>query len=143
MTIQSYSRAMDQYEGGTQNQCAIDLSPLWGTWINFDKKSRGTARIILALQNDGLQVHAFGAYSPELCDWGTVPATAFTESVSAKNAIGFRAIYDFGFLETMLAAYLNKRLLVVDSYNRFRDGSGRSQYFLRDHFYQEDRPSST
>jgi hypothetical protein len=66
-----------------------------------------------------------------------VPASGFADSVSNNLAVGFCAVYNFGFLETMLAGYLNKRLLVVDSYNQFRDGSGRSQYFLRDHFYQE------
>jgi hypothetical protein len=35
----------------------------------------------------------------------------------------------------MLACYLNKRLLVVDAYTVFQDGSGRSPYFQRDHFY--------
>ena len=34
-----------------------------------------------------------------------------------------------------LACYLNKRLLVVDAYTRFADGSGRAAYFARDHFY--------
>ena len=94
----------------------------------------------MVLTGDGgeLQVRAFGACAPEPCDWGAVPAKAFAESVSASEAVGFRAFYGFGFLETMLAAYLNNRLLVVDAYNQFKDGSGRSQYFLRDHFYLED-----
>jgi len=41
-------------------------------------------------------------------------------------------------METVLAAYLNKRILVVDCYNTFKDGSGRCNYFFRDHFYQEE-----
>lgn len=117
---------------------AIGVSPLTGTWINFDRNTRGIIRIVLTGEAGKLRVWTFGACSPEPCDWGTVPAEAFAESVSASEAVGFRAFYDFGFLETMLAAYLNKRLLVVDAYNQFKDGSGRSQYFLRDHFYLED-----
>jgi len=35
----------------------------------------------------------------------------------------------------LLAAYLNKRLLVVDAYSTFTDGSGRANYFQRDHLY--------
>ncbi len=134
---------MDLDDAAAEGRPAIDLSPLVGTWVNFDRNTRGTVRIIATGDNEKLIVHAFGACSPVLCDWGAVPASAFAESVNTGHAVGFRAFYDFGFQETMLAAYLNKRLLVVDAYNQFRDGSGRSQYFLRDHFYQEDSPSST
>jgi hypothetical protein len=44
-------------------------------------------------------------------------------------------LYDFGAARVTLACYLNKRLLVVDAYTTFHDGSGRSPYFARDHFY--------
>jgi hypothetical protein len=143
MNTQSFSRIMDRLDGAVDGRRAIDLSPLVGTWVNFDRKTRGIVRIVVTGVDIGLQVHAFGACSPEPCDWGAVPASAFAESVSADHAVGFRTFYNFGFLETMLAAYLNKRLLVVDAYNQFRDGSGRSQYFLRDHLYQESSPSFT
>jgi len=138
MNTPSYSRAMDQHTGAVKGQPVIHHSPLVGSWINFDRNTRGIIRIVLASNDEKLRVHTFGACSPEPCDWGTVPATAFAESASASEAVGFRAFYDFGFLGTMLAAYLNKRLLVVDAYNQFKDGSGRSQYFLRDHFYLEE-----
>jgi hypothetical protein len=143
MSTQSYSRTMDRLGGAVEGRCAIDLSPLAGTWVNFDRKTQGIARIVVTGGNIGLRVHAFGACSPEPRDWGAVPASAFAGSVSASHAVGFCAFYDLGFVETMLAAYLNKRLLVVDAYNQFRDGSGRSRYFLRDHFYQEGSSSST
>lgn len=129
---------MDQHIGAVEERSPIGLSPLVGRWINFDRNTRGIIRIVLIGDKDKLLIHAYGAGSPEPCDWGAVPAVAFAESVIAREAVGFCAFYDFGFLETMLAAYLNKRLLVVDAYNQFKDGSGRSQYFLRDHFYLED-----
>ncbi|HEY6350683.1 MAG TPA: hypothetical protein VI636_14865 [Candidatus Angelobacter sp.] len=138
MNTLSYSRAMDQHTGAVKGPPAIGLSPLVGSWINFDRNTRGIIRIVLTGDDQKLRVHAFGACSPESCDWGTVPAAAFAESASASEAVGFRAFYNFGFLGTMLAAYLNKRLLVIDAYNQFKDGSGRSEYFLRDHFYLED-----
>jgi hypothetical protein len=53
-----------------------------------------------------------------------------------REGAAFKARYDFGFMETFLAAYLNKRILVLDSYNTFRDHSRRSNYFERDHFHQ-------
>src|SRR5207237_8456281 len=83
-------------------------------------------------------VRACGALPDAANDWGAVEACAFAGGIEVHDGIGFKAFYDFGFMETVLAAYLNKRILVVDSYNTFKDGSGRCNYFFRDHFYQEE-----
>jgi hypothetical protein len=105
---------------------AVDLSPLTGAWINFDERSTGIV----------LVTRTFGAGDSEPVAWGEAVGEAFTDGVTLRAAVAFRAAYDFGPLRVMLAAYLNKRLLVVDAYTEFLDGSGRSSYFRRDHFYQ-------
>ncbi len=132
---------------------AIDAAPLLGTWVSFDAATGGIVRVVIGQSGGRLMVRAFGGGSPAPRDWGEVPGDAFAGGVqepegpqSAERAasgggaeqapaVGFTAHYDFGFLDTLLAAYLNRRLLVVDSYNVFRDGSGRSSYFSRDHFH--------
>ena len=81
-------------------------------------------------------MQAFGAGESSEIDWGTVQGQAFAASVDGVEGVAFRAFYDFGFLRTVIAAYLNKRILVVDTYNTFRDDSVRANYFFRDHFYQ-------
>ena len=83
-----------------------------------------------------LTVRVFGACCPEPCDWGEVKTSIYSIGVDSHRAVGFKAYYDFQFMETVLAAYLNKRILVVDSYNVFKDESGRARYFWRDHFHQ-------
>jgi hypothetical protein len=127
------SRRRDVPEAGPRPLAPVDLAPLVGTWVNFDFKSRGIARLELAEKADGLTVRIFGdAY------WGEVPAFPFTDGVGLHEAVAFNACYDFGGfggMKVTLACYLNKRLLVVDAYTTFNDGSGRSPYFARDHFY--------
>ncbi len=81
-------------------------------------------------------MQAFGACEPSPCDWGEARGEIFAAGIAHHEAVGFKAHYDFGFMEIFLAAYLNKRLLVLDSYNVFKDDSGRSRYFFRDHLYQ-------
>ena len=81
-------------------------------------------------------MQAFGAGESSEIDWGTVQGQAFAASVDGVEGVAFRAFYDFGFLETLVAAYLNKRILVVDTYNTFKDNPERANYFSRDHFYQ-------
>lgn len=141
---------------------AVDPAPLLGTWVSFDTATGGIVRVVVDRRGGRLAVRAFGAASPAPRDWGEVAGDAFAGAVASAAsavdgedsaiqenpetpediahapaaAVGFTARYGFGFLDTLLAAYLNRRLLVVDSYNVFRDGSGRASYFSRDHFYQ-------
>ncbi|HEV8579313.1 MAG TPA: hypothetical protein VGX68_09550 [Thermoanaerobaculia bacterium] len=137
MQAQRISRARDFLTPAPRPAAtATDLAPLVGTWVNFDVASRGIARVEIADRDGELIVRAWGTGSPEPCDWGETVGEAFTDGVALHAAVAFRAVYDFGALRVMLACYLNKRLLVVDAYSVFQDGSGRSPYFQRDHFYQ-------
>ncbi|HVT18096.1 MAG TPA: hypothetical protein VHQ90_18220 [Thermoanaerobaculia bacterium] len=120
----------------------VEPAPLVGTWVSFDGATGGIVRVVVAARGGGLAVRAFGAGPPAPRDWGEVPGVPFAGGVDGTAAVAFTASYDFGFLGTLLAAYLNRRLLVVDSYNVFRDGSGRSSYFARDHFYQPTESAS-
>ena len=123
----------------------VDPSPLVGDWVSFDAATGGLVRVEVASRGGQLQVRAFGAADPERdlqrvagppADWGEAAGAAFAGGVDGSAAVGFTAVYRFGFLDAMLAAYLNRRLLVVDTYHVFLDGSGRSSFFARDHFYQ-------
>lgn len=129
------SRVRDLPEGLRPIAQAADLSPLVGTWVNFDERSRGIARVEVADRGGELIVRAWGTGSPEPCDWGEAVGDAFTDGVGLRAAVAFRAVYELDALRVLLACYLNKRLLVVDAYTVFGDGSGRSPYFQRDHFY--------
>jgi hypothetical protein len=110
----------------------IDPAPLLGEWINYDTSSRNIAAVTIAQRGNGVILRITGA--PDV-DWGEVALEPFSLTTSGGEAAAFRAAYDFGFARVAILAYLNKRLLVVDAYTIFRDGSGRSNYFARDHFY--------
>ena len=113
----------------------VDPTSLAGTWFNTDKKTRGIAKLVLTQDTGALKAHAFGACDPELCDWGEVPGFAFSSAVSSPEGMAFTALFDFGFMETLLAVYLKGGILVLDSFNTFRDDSGRSNYFSREFFH--------
>jgi hypothetical protein len=117
-------------------EAAVDPSPLRGVWHSTNRATRGIIKLILSDADGNFTVRAFGACEPSPVEWGAVAGDAFADGVGLKAGVGFRAFYEFGFMQTALAAYLNKRILVVDAYNTFKDGSGRHNYFSRDHFYQ-------
>jgi len=137
VTTMKFTRAEDQLsEGqGEGGGAPVDPSPLVGTWLNTDKRTRGIARLVLTQDGDTLKVRAFGACDPDPCDWGEVPGAAFSSGVGSPEGMAFTALFDFGFMETFLAVYLKGGILVLDSFNTFRDDSGRSNYFSREFFH--------
>ena len=91
----------------------INLEPLLGHWRNYDTSA---APQQLDIRPCSLRLVV------EAPEWSEVDGVAFA-GPGVPQAVAFLAQND----HVLLAAYLNKRLLVVDCYadNRFR----------RDHFY--------
>jgi hypothetical protein len=116
------------------------ISQFYGDWTSTNSATKGIARIKIGWRDGGLVVHAFGASQPALSDWGEARAEVFVEAGDPSRIRAFRAVYDFGFLETHLQAKTEKGVLVIASFNRFKDQSGRSNYFSREFFYCENPP---
>jgi hypothetical protein len=113
-----------------------DLSALLGTWLNTDKNTGGLVRMTLGGTPEAFTVQSWGAAAPEPQDWGAAPATAYAAGVGSPAGMAFSATYDFGFVESFLAAYTKGGILVLDTFNVFKDGSGRSNYFSREFFHR-------
>lgn len=129
------TRVRDRLNGSRPATRRVDLAPLLGGWLNYDATATGIARVDIGDRNGALTVRAFGANGPEPVDWGEAFGAAYSGGVGDTEAIGFTADHNTGFARVLLAAYLNKRLLVIDAYTIFTDESGRANYFQRDHFY--------
>lgn len=123
-------------EGAAAPGRISDLSALLGTWFNTDQQTGGLVRMTLAGAPGEFTVQAFGAASPAPLDWGKVPAVTYAAGVASPAGMAFSATYDFGFVETFLAAYTKSGILVLDTFNVFKDGSGRSNYFSREFFHR-------
>jgi hypothetical protein len=114
----------------------VDVAPFIGCWLSTNKGTQGIARLIVAHDETGLRVRAFGAGVPSLHEWGEVKAVVFADSATSNVGRAFRAFYDLGFKETILQAKVKKGVLVVANFNRFTDGSRRASYFSREFFYR-------
>jgi hypothetical protein len=113
---------------------AMTLGSLVGTWKNVNAATRDIVEVVLTNMSGSLGVHAYGACVPTPCDWGQVPGQAYAASVAGGAAVAFTANYGFGFKNTILAGHLDGRHLIVDDFNVFEDGSGRSAYFSQGTF---------
>ena len=113
----------------------IAPAPLAGTWINCDKTTRGLIKLIIAVTGNTITVHGFGACTPTPCDWKVIAGLPYADNVTASPAVAFSALYQFGFKQTLITGRLDAGLLLVETFDHFTDGSGRSDYFSR--FYME------
>jgi hypothetical protein len=118
---------------------ALDLSILLGDWRNTNAAG-SISRIVCHPSGGGkMTVHCYGRCLPETRDWGTADAPVFAFTFDGKEAGAFSARYDFGFEEVRMQANVKAGVLVVATFNSFRDQSGRSNYFDREFFYRTKR----
>jgi hypothetical protein len=110
---------------------SASLSQFEGTWTNIDPNTRGIPMLDISVSGSSASVHSWGACSPTPCDWGTVNADAFAPDVSSdisSSAEALVAVFDAGFSVTTMVITPSGDMLNVDSYTRFTDSSGRSNY---------------
>lgn len=112
--------------GGLASMAQFD-----GSWTNVDTNTRGITKLDIAVMGTNAKVQGWGSCHPTDCDWGTVQGQAFASGVSSDILSGadtIIAVFDAGFSETTLVIKLAGNGLKVDTYDRFKDNSGRSNY---------------
>lgn len=112
---------------------ALDTAMLTGTWHNTNVGSKGIPRIDVVADGAQVRVRAFGAPAH---DWGFVEAPIFAASLDDDEAMAFSCVFDLGYADAHMQANLKGGVLVVATFNRFKDASGRSSYFMREFYYR-------
>jgi hypothetical protein len=110
-------------------------SQFMGLWFNMDSATRGIVRFQILGSPGALGVHVYGACSPTACDWSVAKLTTYGDNVSDTDHKYATAVYDFGFATTTLTFQLiDPATIVVNTYTKFNDGSGRQDYHDREIF---------
>ena len=99
-----------------------------GTWVNVDPATRGLTKLVIFPSGSEFLVRGYGQCSPSDCDWGFTQLHPGGHSVSDAESDYAIATYDFGFKETTIMVHLEGDQLMVETYNVFKDGSGRKHY---------------
>lgn len=115
---------------------AQDWQTALGEWFNFDRGTKQVARVRIYVREGVLWMEAWGAGPSGELSWGAVPVETFTSGVGIAEIEGFTGLYDQGYKETRFCTNLKYGTLVIQTYNRFKDGSGRADYFIREFFHQ-------
>lgn len=138
MSALAYKKRQDQQIQTDRSQ--LDYKDSLGTWINTNDKTRGIAKVILALDESGNQMtlRAFGTDELTPRDWGIVAVDdLYANNPTAQQINSFTARYNFDFMEIELQANQSKGLLIIAAHHVFRDNSGRSNYFCREYFHKQ------
>jgi hypothetical protein len=116
---------------------ALDAAILAGEWTNTNAEA-GIARIVCTSQPDGtMRVRCTGrGTGGEMQEWGEVDAPLYSFTFESRQAGAFSAVFDLGYEEVRMQANVKAGVLVVASFNRFKDDSGRSNYFDREFFHR-------
>jgi hypothetical protein len=117
---------------------SLDLSVLLGDWRNTNADG-GIARIVCSTGDEGrMNVQCFGRSGGDTAKaWGTVPARVYSFTFEDRQAGAFNAVFDLdGNEEVHLQANVKSGVLVVASFNKVRDRSGRNNYFDREFFHR-------
>jgi len=105
---------------------------LLGTWVNCNHQTRSLVRLVIEPVGQEVTLHAFGACSPNPCDWLKVPGMIYEENVTSRNVIAFTGLYKFNFAQVILTGHLLEGALMVESFTHFTDSSGRSDFYSLD-----------
>ncbi|HEY8300529.1 MAG TPA: hypothetical protein VIG48_01395 [Jatrophihabitans sp.] len=116
----------------------VASTALAGTWVNTDAATRSVKQIVITGQRGGtIKVDAFGACTPSLCEWGSVPGIVYGPNVSSTTGTTFQTNQRFlsGSTEwsrialqgTVKKTAAGLRLTVRES-TVFEDNSGRKNY---------------
>lgn len=114
----------------------VCAEPLLGTWLNTSKVTQGITKAILAEIDIQVVLHVVAENNPALGDWGEAVAGVFAADSASTEAMAFSATYDFGSMETLLQGHVRQGVLIIAKFDRFKDSSGRSNYFSKEFFYR-------
>ncbi len=113
---------------------APDYTTEWaGTWANQNSNTSGITRFVLVPNGaHKFNVHVFGKCHPTDCDWGT------TDMITYPRQDGYyfygTANYAQDFKNSSLIFTLAEGPVILESFNRFLDNSGRRNYYTREQF---------
>ena len=105
-----------------QAQTADDFA---GNW-QAPKDSHSFAELRIAKDNGRWAAHAFGACTPQPCDWGVVPFTVLQQKPAGPSA-GV-AIWRLGTSTRFVTMHLGEGALVAEIYNLFSGPRDQPSY---------------
>lgn len=109
-----------------------------GRWVSATRLAGGLKWLRTEQSGEDLMVSAGGPGEAGQVTWGPARAQVFATAVRSAHGNAFIASFDRGPVETRIQTYPNVGVLAVHGFHRFKDSSGRADYFTREFFVPDD-----
>ncbi len=113
------------------SQASANLAQFAGKWQNTNPNTSGITALEVTVSGTNVKVHAWGKCHPTDCDWGTMQAYAYAPNAGGNlqaTAQAISVVHKESFAERLLIIRPAGNELRVESYTRFTDSSGRTNY---------------
>lgn len=108
---------------------------LLGSWHSLAPQiTKSIGKVELFMEDGRLRVHAEGVGADGPVDWGTAEAQVYADGHYLDNAPAFLVTFEHEYMRVHFQGRPNRGVLVACEYTEFTDGSGRSNYFIRECF---------
>lgn len=102
-----------------------------GDWQNADRNTRGITKIQIAVRGANVMVQAWGACTPQDCNWGAAQGAPYSSSVNedvSRRPKAITVIFSPAQAQTILViTQAGRDKIRVDAYTQFKS-SGRNNY---------------
>ena len=112
------------------------LADLLGRWKNTKEDTGQILEATITQEGEQFFLHILAPSDPEPTDWGKCPIEIYYSAGRSQIVTGVSGFFDFGFMETDVLCMIKYGILVVMTYNRFKDDSGRKNYVIREFFHR-------
>lgn len=106
-----------------------------GHWENTNPSTGLIKEVTIAKEGDDYIFIVYGQGKEEqLVEWGKSKCLTYYSNIHADTIEGFTTTFDLEFMDIQLSANVKYGVLVLQMFSRFKDGSGRNNYYARE-FY--------
>ncbi len=116
------------------HEWGTNMETLLGEWKNVNPKTGQISRVEILSKEGDTFLHCHGKVDDGEQDWGETPCELFSDNVGSPTIEGFMASYNLGFVQIEIVGNIKYGVMVVQSYNTFKDGSNRNNYIAREFF---------
>jgi hypothetical protein len=120
-----------------------NLAQFAGEWENVNPNTRGVTALNITVSGTNVMVHAWGQCHPTDCDWGNMQAYAYGPNVSSNlpaTAQAVSVVHKESFAERLMILRSSGTQLRAETYTRFTDTSGRTNYADMEMFKRKVTP---
>ncbi len=129
--------ANDHQDKKTYSEVGSKKEDFIGVWHNAIKSNNHIDRIEIVKNKDGFYFTAYGGSSQIDYDWGNIKCSIYSSRIGSSIIEGFMTSCNTKNMQIQVAGNVKYGILVVQTFNVFKDNSDKNNYFTREFFHKK------